>query len=1029
MLLASSWKRSDRLGGLAALFGLLTLAVSALGAEEATQATGRVADDRFDATAVVAAPDAVVRGWRGPWRFSGLRPAALVERPRGDEAGREVLIQGTGQRNNPLRRQLAAPYRGQQLFVRFRFQYGDAPAKPPTKVEPEFVVLWLDRLDGSDRAVHNAGVPNIGVHIADKGPMQGRNVFMVRIGASRTAWSQVELERGRSYTVVGRLSKSKKGERADYDRFDLWVDPQPQDLQSPAASIRGGDSINFVRWVGFATGLKTEADDRIYIDDLALSRDWNDVLEAGDGSPSTGANEPARVVWDKPVDFRRDVYPLLSSKCFDCHAGENADSGYRLDVRGEILGYSTGEALAFPGASGESRLFQLVAGQDEGARMPPADAGEPLMPKELALLRAWIDQGLKWDDELLPPPPRRTSDHWAFQPVQRPDLPSVRRTAWVRTPVDAFIAARHEQQGLSPAPEAPRRVLVRRLYLDLLGLPPTPQEIEAFVKDRSPEAYEQLVERLLASPHYGERWGRYWLDLARWAESHGYQHDLPRPYAWRYRDYVIASFNQDKPYDRFLAEQIAGDELEPYSDENVVATGFLAAARISGNQMDKAIQRNDVLVDIVNATSSVVLGLTMECAQCHNHKFDPLSQRDYYRLQGFFVDGQLGNLALRDAEPSDPEEIGEWMPQPVFAFYRREADKLVRKKRFEHTAQPHTWGFYSPVTGHDVIDRLPVVNRDPLPYLPERLASAKARMLIRGDARRPGPVVGSGWPEVLGETPPSLPPARRTALARWLGDRNNPLVSRVWANRIWQHHFGRGIVASASDFGTRGDAPSHPELLDWLAAELMDHGWSTKHLHRMIVLSGTYRQARRGDAKGAEIDPDNTLLWRWPSRRLEAEAIRDSILVATGELDPHVGGPSVPPRREERELRRTIYLYQRRSEMPDVMSMFDAPNGIHSCSRRNVSTVALQPLFLLNSDFMVRRAEALAAKVRSLAGDDLERQVRTALLHTLGREPNEAELGRSLAMLETQGDAASDDRALMRFCHALLNLNEFVYIP
>ncbi|MEQ8790191.1 MAG: PSD1 and planctomycete cytochrome C domain-containing protein [Pirellulaceae bacterium] len=1030
--------RAQRLAGGRRRFALLVFAMLAACATlaasgQAQEPPERVAEEMFNQTEAGIPADALVRGWRGPWRYSALRPAQRIETPQSVDGDQGILIQGTGERNNPLRRELADAFRQPQLFVRFRFRYGDAASSDEiasAASDPEFCVLWLDRLDGSDRAVHNAGVPNIGVHVADKGPRKGQNVFMIRIGASRTAWSDVPLVRGRTYTVVGRLSKSKAGERTDYDRFDLWVDPRPEDLASPAASVRGGESINFVRWVGFATGLKTEADDRIYVDDLVLSRAWSDVLDANTAGefPPADSSNVTPLAWDKPVDFRRDVHPLLAAKCFDCHAGENSESGYRLDVRGEILGYSTGEALAVPGASAQSRLIHLVSSEDGETRMPPADAGPALSEREVALLRAWIDQGLKWDDELLPPPPRRTSDHWAFQVVERPSLPSVSQTQWVRTPVDAFIAARHEQHGISPAPQASRRTLIRRLYLDLLGLPPTPQQIDAFVADESPEAYEQLVERLLASPHYGERWGRYWLDLARWAESHGYQHDLPRPYAWRYRDYVIRSFNDDKPYDRFLAEQIAGDELRPYRDEHVIATGFLAAARISGNQMDKAIQRNDVLVDIVNATSSVVLGLTLECAQCHNHKFDPLSQRDYYRLQGFFVDGQLGNLALQNAERFDPEEVGRWMPGPVFDFYRREADKLVKKKRFAHTAQPHTWGYYSPATGHVEIDRLPVVNRDPLPYHPETLTRAEARMLIRGDARRPGPIVGSGWPEVLGETPPSLGPARRTALAEWFADRSNPLVSRVWANRIWQHHFGRGIVASESDFGTRGEAPSHPQLLDWLAAELMDRGWSTKHLHRLIVLSSTYRQARRTDAASAAIDPDNTLLWCWPGRRLEAEAIRDSILVAAGELNPHVGGPSIPPQREEQELRRTIYLYQRRSEMPDVMSMFDGPQGIHSCSRRDVSTVALQPLFLLNSEFMVRRAEALAVKIRNSAGDDVEAQVRLAFLRTLGREPNPAELERSVAFVKQQA-AGVEDRALTHFCHALLNLNEFVYIP
>ncbi|MCS7047064.1 MAG: DUF1549 domain-containing protein, partial [Gemmataceae bacterium] len=347
----------------------------------------------------------------------------------------------------------------------------------------------------------------------------------------------------------------------------------------------------------------------------------------------------------RTIDFRRDVYPLLKQHCFACHQGADAQAGYRLDQRADLLGETDGRTAVRIGASDRSRLIQLVAGQVPGKIMPLK--GPRLTAEQVGILRAWIDQGLAWDDELLPVEQPR-SDHWAFQPVKRPPIPAVANSAWVRTPVDAFIAAAQQRQGVVPAPPAPRRTLIRRLAFDLTGLPPSAAEIDEFVNDPSPHAYEKLVERLLASPHYGERWGRHWLDLARFAESEGYESDHTRPYAWRYRDYVIASFNHDKPYDRFLREQIAGDEIEPYSDENLIATGFLAAARLSSNEEDRARQRNDVLVDIVNATAAVVLGVTLHCAQCHNHKFDPFTARDYYRFQGFFVKGAPNNLTLRD---------------------------------------------------------------------------------------------------------------------------------------------------------------------------------------------------------------------------------------------------------------------------------------------------------------------------------------------------------------------------------------------
>ena len=955
-------------------------------------------------------------GWNGAWKLSAIRPAITESNQNG------VLIRGTTDRNNPLRRELAAPFRGSELFVRFHLRY-DPPAD-----DNEFFVLWLDRLDSGDRATHSENVPNVGVHVAESGPKKGKTVFMVRIGAAKTAFSSVELERGRDYVVVGRLSKSDPTERADFDRFDLWVNPKGDDFEKPAATIKHSQSVNFVRWVGFATGRKTEKKDRLWVDDLVLSRSWDDVLEAVSAPALAEAPLPG-TLWPGTVDFAHDVYPLLKSRCFKCHSGDKPESGFRLDVRNEILGYSTGDPLAEPGNARSSRLLEKVTESNPEDRMPPAEGGgDPLKDREIGLLAAWIEQGMTWDEKLLPTP-RIETDHWAFQKVERPKVPTVKRTEWIRAPVDAFIAEKQEAKGVAAAQEAPARTLVRRLYLDLIGLPPTPEQIDAFLKASTKDAdsaYAALVDELLDSPHYGERWGRYWLDLARWGESHGYQHDIPRPYAWRYRDYVVNAFNADKAYDRFLAEQLAGDELQPYSDENLIATGFLASARISGNNMDKAAQRNDVLLDIVNATGSAVMGLTMECAQCHNHKFDPISQRDYFRLQAFFVNGQLGNLSLRDPKTPNPTDLENWIAAGAYKFYMSEAGKLVKKKTFEHTTEPHTWGYHAPGQSDPGIKRLPVVNRDPIPWDAEDLKNTRARILVRGDITRPGPEVTSGWPEVLGPTPVKPEGLSRMEFAQWLASRDNPLTARVWVNRLWQWHFGRGLVATPSDFGTLGSPPTHPELLDWLASELMESGWSTKHLHRQMVLSATYRQQRLHDDANAAVDPENQLLWNWPSRRLEAEAIRDAVLVTTGELDTTLGGPSVTPEREEKTLRRTLYLYQRRSEMPAVMEMFDAPELISSCPQRGVSTVALQPLYLLNSEFMMHRAEALADQVYLFAGDHAARQVETAFLYTLGREPDDDEQQRAIGMLQSDADSHA---TLVQFCHALINLNEFLYIP
>jgi hypothetical protein len=850
----------------------------------------------------------------------------------------------------------------------------------------------------------------------------------------------------------------------------------------------------------------------------------------------------------REVTFVNDAYPLLKTHCFRCHAGQDAESGYRLDLRAEILGETNGEPLVVVGNSAESRLIRLVARVDPKQVMPPKGEGEPLSDEQVGILRAWIDQGLKWDDELLPPLATKTT-HWAFQPIERPVIPEVANPMWVNTPVDAFVAAEHESRGLRSIGQASRRTLIRRVSLDLIGLPLTPGEIDAFVNDDRPEAYEQLVDRLLGSPRYGERWGRHWLDVARWAESEGYESNHMRPYAWRYRDYVIRSFNIDKPYDRFLREQLAGDELLPYSDENLIATGFLAAARLSSNEEDKKLQRNSVLVDIVNATGESVLGLTIGCAQCHNHKFDPITQRDYYALQGLFVQGQVNNLALRDEQlwneyraslPAGYDEsvklrdlIFDQAKQRAFDEARKtlspemmaavetprdrrtpEQQELARQAdlKFQFTPtgferripeddkklydelnkkiaalekqlkadQPQTWGYYSPASSPFNADVLPMKGFYPLTYEPETLRQTRPYILVRGDVHRRGPEIQPGWPSVFGstharrgspdpaeESTAGLPADQETfAPAKWLGqrpatvdsessgragkpnlqttaiadrsmfvdwltDRSNPLTARVWVNRIWQHHFGRGIVATPGDFGVKGAVPTHPHLLDYLACELIDSGWSTKHVHRLIVLSSTYRQASRADSLA--IDPDNLYLWRWTPQRLESEVIRDAALSLAGELNLTTEGKSDD---EQTSRRRSVYVLQKRDQLPEMQRLFDGPTANESCSKRYVSTVALQPLYLLNSPFMLARAEQFAQRVISEAGDDLGRQVDRAFLLAFSRPADDEERAWALEFLASTSDNAevgeTDTRRptkkLVQFCHALMNLNEFVYL-
>ncbi|MDB5300032.1 MAG: Planctomycete cytochrome, partial [Phycisphaerales bacterium] len=682
------------------------------------------------------------------------------------------------------------------------------------------------------------------------------------------------------------------------------------------------------------------------------------------------------------VDFRRDVYPILSTHCFDCHKGADAKSGYRLDVREEILGETNGEPLVQKGDSAHSLLVHLVSGAVDGKFMPPKGKGEALTAEHVGILRAWIDQGLPWDEALLPSPTAKV-EHWAFKPVVRPAVPGAKNAGWVRTPIDSFIATRQEARGIRPSGEASRQVLIRRLTLDLTGLPPTPAEVRAFEQDASPDAYDKLVDRLLASPRYGERWGRYWLDLARWADTEGYESNELRKYAWRYRDYVVRSFNDDKPWDRFVKEQIAGDELLPYSDENLIATGFVAAARYSSNEDDLALKRNDVLIDVVNATGSALLGLTVGCAQCHNHKFDPITQRDYFRLQGFFASGQQLNVML-----ADPAMKSQWE-----ALHDQKAEK------------PQTFAFYSPLSPTALeVETLKAYKV--LPYDAAEQKRAQAHLLVRGDIHRPGPALAPGWPAIRGPTPSVAGPASagdsklpRTVLANWLTDVKNPLVARVWVNRVWQWHFGRGLVDTPGDFGVRGSPPTHPELLDWLAGEFQQNGWSTKKLHRLIVLSSTYRQASRFDSQSAKLDPDNQLWWRWQPHRLEAEAIRDSQLQVTGELDTAVGGPPIAHSEHDKQFRRTLYLLQDRNDFPDVQQSFDGPASTESCPRRAVSTVPMQALYLLNHPFVLSRAKAFASRVMKEAGADPAPQIDAAFRLALGRAPDEKERAAGIAFL------------------------------
>jgi hypothetical protein len=576
--------------------------------------------------------------------------------------------------------------------------------------------------------------------------------------------------------------------------------------------------------------------------------------------------------------------------------------------------------------------------------------------------------------------------HWAFQPRMHPVVPSFAQDSersWAKSPVDAFVLARMMKESLTPAPEADRATLIRRITLDLTGLPPTPTEVTAFVKDRSPKAWERVVERLLASQHYGERWGRHWLDIVRYSDSDGYEYDANRPDAWRYRDYVIRAFNNDKPYDRFVQEQLAGDEIAPQEDETLIAAGFNRLGPLrknAGNQM-VASSRNEQLTEMTNIAGAGILGVTLGCARCHDHKFDPFRQSDYYRMQAFFAATEADDLVK-----ASEQEQKAWKAKA--APIQKEMARLS-KEIAKHKDGTGVTGLQKQL--EEKQDELP----EPLPALftvKDNFATkAEIHLLARGDYQNKGERVGMRVPGIfLAEGAPEVPEDTakpRAELAKWITDPSNPLTARVAVNRIWQYHFGRGIVGTPNDFGRMGERPVNPELLDYLANEFVAGGWSVKHMQRLILMSNTYRQASEVSAQIREKDPDDRYLERFPRQRLDAEEIRDAMLAASGRLNAKAGGPPVmlpldatlvnalykpsqwrPAKDISDYDRRSIYLIVKRNLELPFMQVFDAPDMLVSCPRREVSTHAPQALEMLNGDFANAQAKALSERLLKEAG-------------------------------------------------------------
>jgi hypothetical protein len=695
------------------------------------------------------------------------------------------------------------------------------------------------------------------------------------------------------------------------------------------------------------------------------------------------------------VRFNRDIKPILSHHCLKCHGPDLKKAGLNFQNKDTVFKpLKSGDVVVTPGKSADSVLIQRVTATDT-ERMPPKDKGEPLTPAEVAKLKEWIEQGARWEE------------HWAYLKPQRPALSAVRRQTWARNAIDYFVLDRLEHEGLEPAPEAGRATLIRRLSLDLIGLPPTPQEVDAFVADQSPDAYEKVVERLLASPHYGERWAQPWLDLARYADTNGYENDARRT-IWPYRDWVIRAFNRDLPFDRFTIDQLAGDLLPHAGLEERIATGFHRNTMVNteGGTDDEEF-RNAAIVDRVNTTMEVWMGTTMGCAQCHNHKFDPFSQTDYYRLFAIF------NSTADHGRSTDPTITlpARWQP------HHANLGEAARIPVVLLTSQP----LFAATLAVPVKDKLAALRKERADAKPvttmvmQELPNPRpTHIQNRGNFRKPGAAVTPGVPEKF----PPLPAgqlANRLALARWLVDPNNPLVGRVTMNRIWGAYFGRGLVETSEDFGIQGEAPTNPELLDWLATELIRQKWCLKAMHRIIVTSATYRQSSRVTRTLAERDPYNRLLGRGPRFRMDAELVRDNLLAVSGLLRHKIGGPSVFPYQPDGiwnnpysddrwqtntdgdQYRRGLYTFWRRTAPYAAFVAFDAPSREVCTDRRPRTNTPLQALATLNDQAFVQPAAALARRMMTAAQGDTDRATLGFRL-CVARTPTPAEVEQLLAL-------------------------------
>lgn len=799
--------------------------------------------------------------------------------------------------------------------------------------------------------------------------------------------------------------------------------------------------------------------------------------------------------------YESQVKPVLKSACFSCHGdGSGVSGALSLVSHAAIVrGGASGSAINIKSPS-ESLIVKAI--NYNGRNMPPT---AKLPAQQIEVLTKWVSMGAPTPagaagapalpSRIVPPPVNaKTMSFWSFRPIKRPEVPRVASDTHSANPIDAFILAKLQSKHLIPAERASKAALLRRATYDLTGLPPTPADVKAFLADTSPKAYVNLVDRLLASPQYGERWARHWLDLVRYAESNSFERDNPKPFAWRYRDYVIRSLNEDKPYDQFVREQLAGDELSNATDESLIATGYYRLGAWDDEPSDPEQARYDELDDLVATTGQVFLGLTVNCARCHDHKLDPIPQKDYYRLLSFFQgttrygggngsveknslrpigpDSEKARFAAQDADyhqrlgsigkaltsiegavlsDLSPVEKEEWEnPQARLSLLKKRVPKLVSDSDYQRavdlTRQMHSLE-QAPPKGLEQALCVTEEGRTP----------PKTFVMVRGNPHVPGDEVEPAFLSVLAppkpqinEPAPSLNSSgRRLALANWIVSPSNQLTARVMVNRIWQHHFGRGIVRTTSNFGSLGTPPTHPELLDWLATELVRNGWKLKPIHRLIMLSNTYQMSSKANAAGLAKDPANDLFWRFDMRRLDAEEVRDSILAVNGTLNAKMGGPPIYPTipaevlageshpglnwelsTPKEQARRSIYIHIKRSVAVPILASFDAADTDFTCPVRFATTQPTQALGLMNSTFSNEQARIFADFAMSSAGAAPVAQVRFILERALQRPAAVTEVQRGVHLIQNlmTKNHITEPEALRYFCVVALNLNEFVYL-